>query len=77
LAVGGCDETLTVMEDADLCLRLFQRGRIRLVNRVVMTSDRRLAAWGGFKANLIYLNIGIRWGLGLRRHVERHYPHIR
>jgi GT2 family glycosyltransferase len=77
LAVGGCDETLTVMEDADLCLRLFQRGRIRLVNRVVMTSDRRVAAWGGFKANLIYLYIGIRWGLGLRRHIERHYPHIR
>jgi GT2 family glycosyltransferase len=77
LAVGGCDETLTIMEDADLCLRLFSRGRIRLVNRVVMTSDRRVAAWGGFKANLIYLYIGIRWGLGLRRHIERHYPHIR
>jgi GT2 family glycosyltransferase len=77
LAVGGCDETLTIMEDADLCLRLFSRGRIRLVNRVVMTSDRRVAAWGGFRANLIYLYIGIRWGLGLRRHTERHYPHIR
>ena len=77
LAVGGCDETLAVMEDADLCLRLCQRGRIRLVNRVVMTSDRRVAAWGGFKANLTYLYIGIRWGLGLRRHIERHYPHVR
>jgi len=77
LAVRGCDETLAIMEDADLCLRLCQRGRIRLVNRVVMTSDRRVAAWGGLKANLIYLSIGIRWGLGLRRHIERHYPHIR
>jgi GT2 family glycosyltransferase len=77
LSVGGCDETLTVMEDADLCLRLCRRGRIRLVNRVVMTSDRRVAAWGGFKANLIYLYIGLRWGLGLRRRLERHYPHIR
>ena len=54
LAVGGCDETLTVMEDADLCLRLCRRGRIRLVNRVVTTSDRRVAAWGGLKANLIF-----------------------
>lgn len=77
LAVGGCDETLTVMEDADLCLRLFRRGRIRLVNRTVTTSDRRIAAWGGLKANLIYLYVGIRWGLGLRRRIERNYPHIR
>lgn len=77
LAVGGCDEGLTVMEDADLCLRLARRGRVRLVNRIVVTSDRRVAAWGGFKANLIYLYVGIRWGLGLRRGIERHYPHIR
>jgi hypothetical protein len=77
LAVGGCDETLTVMEDADLCLRLCRRGRIRLVNRVVTTSDRRVAAWGGLKANLIFLCIGIRFGLGLRRQLDRHYPHVR
>ena len=77
LAVGGCDETLTVMEDADLCLRLCRLGRIRLVNRVVITSDRRVAAWGGLKANLIYLYVAIRWGLGLRRNIERHYPHVR
>jgi GT2 family glycosyltransferase len=77
LAVDGCDETLTIMEDADLCLRLFRRGRIRLVNRVVTTSDRRVAAWGGFKANLIYLYIGIRWGLGLRRDIGRYYPDVR
>lgn len=77
LAVGGCDESLTLMEDADLCLRLGRRGRIRLVNRIVITSDRRVAAWGGIKANLIYLYVGIRWGLGLRRKIERHYPDIR
>jgi glycosyltransferase involved in cell wall biosynthesis len=77
LAVGGCDETLTVMEDADLCLRFCRLGRIRLVNRVVTTSDRRVAAWGGFKANMIYLYIGIRWAVGLRRQIERHYPHVR
>ena len=77
VAVGGCDETLTVMEDADLCLRLHRRGRVRLVNRIVTTSDRRIAAWGGLKANLVYLYVGIRWGLGLRRGLERHYPDIR
>lgn len=77
LAVGGCDEKLTVMEDADLCLRLCARGRVRLVNRVVITSDRRIAKWGVLKANWIYLYVGIRWGLGLRREIERHYPDIR
>ena len=77
LAVGGCDEALTVMEDADLCLRLVRRGRIRLVNRLVTTSDRRVAAWGGLKANWIYLYVGVRWGLGLRKRIERHYPDVR
>ncbi len=77
LAVGGCDETLTVMEDADLCLRLVRRGRVRLVNRLVVTSDRRVAAWGGLKANWIYLYVGVRWGLGLRKRIERHYPDVR
>jgi glycosyltransferase involved in cell wall biosynthesis len=77
LAVGGCDEGLTVMEDADLCVRLNRRGRVRLVNRIVTTSDRRIAAWGGLKANLIYVYVGIRWGLGLRRGIEQHYPDVR
>lgn len=77
LAVGGCDETLALMEDADLCLRLCARGRVRLVNRVVITSDRRVAQWGPLKTNLIYLYVGVRWGLGLRRGIERHYPDVR
>ena len=77
LAVGGCDATLAVMEDADLCLRLVSRGRIRLVNRVVITSDRRVAAWGGLRANWIYLKVGVRWGLGFRKELERHYPDVR
>jgi glycosyltransferase involved in cell wall biosynthesis len=57
--------------------RLFRRGRIRLVNRTVTTSDRRIAVWGGLKANLIYLYVGIRWALGLRHRIEHHYPDIR
>ena len=77
LAVGGCDETLMIMEDADLCLRLVRLGRVRLVNRLVITSDRRVAAWGGLKANWIYLYVGARWGLGLRKRIERHYPDVR
>ncbi len=77
LAVGGCDEALPVMEDADLCIRLATRGRVRLVNRVVITSDRRVAAWGEWRANWIYLSVGIRWGLGLRKRLSKSYPDVR
>ena len=76
-AVCGCDESLAIMEDADLCVRLSRLGRVRLVNRVVMTSDRRVAAWGELRANWIYLKVGVAWGLGRRKRLNRHYPHIR
>ena len=77
LDVGGCDETLEVMEDADLCIRLSRIGRVRLVNRIVLTSDRRVAAWGEWRANWIYLSVGVRWGIGRRRGLGRSYPDIR
>jgi len=77
LATGGCDTSLPIMEDADLCLRLHRLGRIRLVNRVVMTSDRRITAWGPLRANLIYLRVSVSWAVGLRRGLDRHYPDVR
>ena len=51
LAVGGCDERTLVMEEADLCIKLAAKGRVRLIGRVVETSDRRVVAWGPLKAN--------------------------
>ncbi len=77
LAVGGCDPALFVMEDADLCVRLSRLGRIRLVNRVVITSDRRIAAWGALRANWVYLSVGVRWGLGRRKRLHEDYPDVR
>ncbi|MEE4212310.1 MAG: glycosyltransferase [Parvularcula sp.] len=77
LAVGGCEEEMMVMEDADLSVKLTEKGRVRLINRVVQTSDRRVAAWGELKANWIYLHVGIRWGLGLRKRLGKSYPDIR
>ncbi|PSB38592.1 TIGR04283 family arsenosugar biosynthesis glycosyltransferase [Aphanothece minutissima] len=62
---GGFDERLPIMEDADLCDRLGHLGRIRQLNRVVETSDRRVARWGSWKATGIYLLIGLLWGLGV------------
>jgi len=77
-AIGGFDATMAVMEEADLCVRMARLGRTRLVNRIVVTSDRRVAAWGGLKANWIYLKVGVRWGLGIRpRTLGKLYPDIR
>ncbi|HEY9761718.1 MAG TPA: glycosyltransferase, partial [Trichocoleus sp.] len=64
-ACGGFDPDQTILEEADLCLKLCRRGRICQVNRIVQSSDRRVAAWGPLKANAIYLMIGFLWGLGV------------
>lgn len=77
LAVGGCDPGLPVMEEADLCIKLARLGRVRLINRVVLTSDRRVAAWGPLKANWIYFKVGMLWAFGARARIGRHYPHVR
>ena len=77
LAAGGCDTSLAIMEDADLCIRLHRFGRTRMVNRVVITSDRRVAAWGPVRANWIYLNVSVRWALGARKGLTEQYPDVR
>ena len=77
LAIGGCTPGDIVMEEADLCVKFAQLGRIRMVPRIVRTSDRRIAAWGPIKANWIYFKVGILWALGLRDRMARDYPDIR
>ncbi len=77
LAVGGCDASLALMEEADLCARFARLGRTRMLNRVVITSDRRVALWGGLRANLAYLSVGTRWALGQRRGLAERYPDVR
>ncbi|NQZ61760.1 MAG: glycosyltransferase [Crocosphaera sp.] len=75
---GGFDANLPIMEDADLCLRLVAYGRICLLNRVVESSDRRVAKLGSLKANIIYLWIGILWGLGVSAdYLKQFYAEIR
>lgn len=77
-AIHGFDENLEVMEEADLCVRIVPHGRTRHLPHTVETSDRRIVAWGELKANWIYLQIGIRWGLGLRlKSLPKLYPDIR
>ncbi len=77
LAVEGFDPTVTVMEEADLCLKLARRGRIRLMPRFVRTSDRRLAHWGELKANWVFFKVGLQWAFGKKRGLEEQYPDVR
>lgn len=63
-AVGGYTDAMPIMEEADLILKLVRFGRVRQVNRLVESSDRRVAKWGFWKANGIFLAIGFLWGLG-------------
>jgi rSAM/selenodomain-associated transferase 2 len=75
---GGFDSNLPIMEEADLCLKLVKLGRIYLVNRIVQSSDRRVAKWGAIKANAIYLYIGLLWGLGVdAAYLKRFYEEVR
>ncbi|WP_346289781.1 TIGR04283 family arsenosugar biosynthesis glycosyltransferase [Sphaerothrix gracilis] len=75
---GGFDAELPIMEEADLCVRLSQLGRICQVNRVVQSSNRRVAKWGPLKAHFIYLSIGCLWGLGVpAQRLKRFYEEVR
>lgn len=75
---GGFDPALPIMEDGDLCLRLNHYGNIHLVNRVVQSSDRRVAKWGALKATAIYLYIGFLWGLGVdAKYLKQFYEEVR
>ena len=77
LAVDGCDESIVVMEEADLCIKLSRFGKVRMVPRWVWTSDRRITEWGRWRANWIYVKVGIMWAFGARERLADHYPDIR
>ncbi|MDZ7629707.1 MAG: glycosyltransferase [Parvularculaceae bacterium] len=75
--IGGLDPRMMIMEDAYLCEKLAPVGRVRLLKRTVITSDRRIAAWGPLRANWIYFKVGLLWTLGLHRAADARYPDVR
>lgn len=78
LNCGGFDDELPIMEEADLCLKFCRLGQIQQVNRVVQSSDRRVAKWGILKANAIYLMIGFLWGIGVSgQRLKQFYEDVR
>ena len=79
-AVGGYDESQTIMEEATLCLAMVRtgRGRVRQVNRKVWSSDRRVAKWGFWRSNATYIYVGAMWGLGRNpKRLRRAYDDVR
>lgn len=76
-AIGGCDERVAVMEEADLCIKFVRFGRTKLVRRWVLTSDRRIAEWGRWRANWIYFKVAMLWAMGTRERLADHYPDVR
>lgn len=74
----GYDPALPIMEEADLCLKLMNYGRICQVNRTVQCSDRRIAKLGVFKATIIYLSIGFLWSIGVSAaYLKQFYKEVR
>jgi rSAM/selenodomain-associated transferase 2 len=80
-AVGGFDGSIPIMEDADLCVRMhykgtrkFSRGRIKLLDRVVTTSGRRIEQLGNFRATCVHVLIACSWNFGVgERNLRRLY----
>eukprot|EP01023_Acetabularia_acetabulum_P048030 TRINITY_DN5066_c0_g1_i4.p1 TRINITY_DN5066_c0_g1~~TRINITY_DN5066_c0_g1_i4.p1 ORF type:complete len:358 (+),score=35.50 TRINITY_DN5066_c0_g1_i4:142-1215(+) len=73
LKVGGFDEKLALMEEADLVVRMHNqgplnmkgRGKIQFVSdRLVVTSGRRIYELGETKALFIHMLIGVSWYFG-------------
>jgi len=62
---GGFNEELPVMEEVDFCQRIVKYGRIKQINRIVESSDRRVAKQGFLKSHIIYLGVIILWAFGV------------
>lgn len=78
LDCGGFDPELPILEDANLCLKLLQYGRIYQVDRIVQSSDRRVAKLGFFKAHALYFYVGFLWGFGVSAtYLKKFYADIR
>lgn len=77
LRIGGFDEQRSIMEEADLCLRINKLGRVKQLRYRVESSDRRLAHWGFFKSHFIWTSICLLWVLGTSDHfLKRLYNDI-
>ena len=78
LKAGGFDVENQVMEEADLCLKMSEMGRVTMLQRRVYSSDRRVNEWGFWKANRIYWSIAFGWVFGVSdKKLAILYPDVR
>ena len=78
LKSGGFNPEMSIMEEADLCLKMYQLGKIVQLREKVYSSDRRVVYWGSMKAHFIYIMIVIAWGFGVSAsRLARIYKDIR
>ena len=76
--INGFDENYTVLEDAELCLRLNLLGRIKQFPEKVYTSDRRVKKQGFLRAMWVYVFIAILWTVGYPAgKLAKYYKNIR
>lgn len=63
IKLGGFDDTLRIMEDLDLCLRVVETLGKRVVRsrRWGASSGRRIAQWGEINATYIHFRISLVW----------------
>ena len=75
---GGFDADLQIMEDGDFCLRLVRKGKDRADPSPGSLLRPACGSWGAWKAAMIYLGIGLLWGMGVSPlHLRRFYEDIR
>ena len=65
IELGGFDDTLRIMEDLDLCLRVVEKlgKRVARSRRWGASSGRRIAQWGEINATYIHFRISLVWYL--------------
>ena len=68
----GSTKTATLRDEGSVHI-----GKLKMTTKPVITSDRRIAAWGPLKANYIYLKVGLAWTFGMRHRLKDMYPDIR
>lgn len=78
MQIGGFNEQLPIMEEADFCLRINKLGHILQIPAKVYSSDRRVSGLGFWKAHSIYVGILVMWALGASPHwLKKFYEDIR
>ena len=69
---------LPLFEDWELCTRLKREGRLVCIPAPVITSARRIEAWGRWKCFKLWWGLSILYALGVpAERLARFYPHVR